>query len=90
MPLPLVSWPRRRRSGEESRQIDLLDEALNDPLRLIPPEDLEIRVTRVRLVIGRWWLGANIRWRGAAQEDTSSVSLEIEVALRIAAVGRPS
>lgn len=69
-------------SGEESQQIDLLHEALDDLLRLIPPQDLETRVTDLRLVTGRWWLDANIRWRGATPEDTSSVSLEIGLALR--------
>lgn len=73
-------------TGEDIRLIDLLEEALDDLLRFTPPGDIEVRFVGIR---GRWLLDATIRWRGAALEDTSSVSLEMGVGLRITSVGRP-
>lgn len=66
-------------SGEEIRQNDIL---------ITPPGDVEVRVIGIRVVTGSWLLDATIRWRGAAPEDTSAVSLEIGVGLRITSVGR--
>lgn len=76
-------------SSDSIRQIEILEEAPDELLRLTPPGDVVIRVTGIRRVTDRRLLDATIRWSGSAPEDTSSVSLEIGVGLRITSVGRP-
>lgn len=76
-------------ASDPIRQIDILEEALDELLRLTAPSDVVIRLMGIRRVSGRWLLDAVICWRGSAPEDTSSVSLEIGVGLRITSVGRP-
>lgn len=76
-------------TGDENLQIDLLEEALDELLRLTPPGDIVVRVIGIRRVSDRWLLDATIRWSGSAPEDTSSVSFEIGVGLRVSSVGRP-
>lgn len=76
-------------TGNDIRQIELLEEALDELLRLTPPRDIVVRVIGIRRVTARWLLDATIRWRGAAPEDTRSVSFGLGLGQRISSIGRP-
>lgn len=75
-------------TGDEVRQIEVLEEALDELLRLTPPGDVVIRATAsvASHAAGSWTPPCE---RFSAPEDTSSVSLEIGVGLSISSVGRP-
>lgn len=56
---------------------------------LVRAQDLEVRITGVRVVTDRWLIEAALRWRGAAPEDTGAGHMAIGLSLRITAVGPP-
>lgn len=60
---------------------------MNQLLELVPLADLVFRIVGVRLVLGQWWVDAEISWTGARPESTDSIDRPIGVSSRIVALG---